>query len=83
MQGMNPADVIRAAPEALLEQNMFYLQLKLILGQRNQEIARLKEVNVNQKKDIDELKSRYETLEKTHQYVLPNISDPSHSKTSF
>ena len=60
-------DVVRGAPEALIEQNAFYLQLKLILGQCNQELVNLKEENISQKREFDDLKARYETLEKTHQ----------------
>ena len=60
-------DVVQGAPEALIEQNAFYLQLKLILGQCNQELVNLKEENVSQKREFDDLKARYETLEKIHQ----------------
>ena len=60
-------DVVRGTPEALIEQNAFYLQLKLILGQCNQELVNLKEENVSQKREFDDLKARYETLEKIHQ----------------
>jgi hypothetical protein len=52
---------------------MFYLQLKLVLGQKNQEITRLKEANVNQKEELDDLKARYETLDNAHKYVVPRI----------
>ena len=60
-------DIIRGAPEALLEQNAFYFQLKVILGQRNEELITLREANVSQKKVFDDLKVRYETLEEAHQ----------------
>ena len=60
-------DMVRGAPEALLEQNAFYFQLKLILGQRNQELIALKEANLSQKREFDDLSARYETLEKAHQ----------------
>ena len=65
----NPADIVRGASEALIEQNAFYLHIKIILGQRNQELAGLKEASVNQKKEFDELKAKYDTLEKVHWYV--------------
>lgn len=71
MQGPSAADIVWGTPEALIEQNAFHLQLKLALGQRTQEIANLKEVNVNQKKEYDELKAKYKTLDKTHRCVVP------------
>ena len=61
------ADIVRGAPEALVKQNTFYLQLKLVMGQQNQEIVALKEVNVSQLRDFNDLKARYETLEQAHQ----------------
>lgn len=60
-------DMVRGAPEALVEQNAFYLHVKMSLGQRTQEIIALKEVNVSLSKDFNDLKVRYETLEKAHQ----------------
>ena len=60
-------DMVRGAPEALVEQNTFYLHVKMSLGQRTQEIIALKEVNVSLSKDFNDLKVRYETLEKAHQ----------------
>ena len=63
------------APESLIEQNAFYLHLKLTLGQRNQEITSLKEVNAMQKKEFDELMAKYETLEKVHKYVTYRLSN--------
>jgi cell division protein FtsL len=62
--------VVRGAPEALIKQNVFHLQLKLQLGQRNQEITTLREASASQKKEFDDLKARYETLEKTHKHVI-------------
>ena len=61
------ADIVRGAPEAIVKQNAFYLQLKLVMGQQNQEIVALKEVNVSQLRDFNDLKARYETLEQAHQ----------------
>ena len=61
------ADIVQGAPEALVEQNAFYLQIKLVMGQQNQEIVALKEVNVSQLRDFNDLKARYETLEQAHQ----------------
>lgn len=66
---------MRGAPESLIEQNAFYLHLKLTLGQRNQEITSLKEVNATQKKEFDELMAKYETLEKAHKYVTYRLSN--------
>ena len=60
-------DIVRGTPEALVEQNAFYLQLKLVMGQQNQEIVALKEVNVSQLRDFNDLKARYKTLEQAHQ----------------
>lgn len=60
-------DIVRGAPEALVEQNAFYHHLKLTLGQCSQELIALKEENVSQRKEFDDLKARYETLEKAHQ----------------
>ena len=60
-------DMVRGAPEALVKQNAFYLHVKMLLGQRTQEIIALKEVNVSLSKDFNDLKVRYETLEKAHQ----------------
>jgi hypothetical protein len=71
MQGTSIADAVRGAPEALIEQNAFHLQLKLTLGQRNQEIANLKEVKINQKREFEDLKVRFKTLDKTHQCIFP------------
>ena len=61
------ADIVRCAPEALVKQNTFYLQLKLLMGQQNQEMVALKEVNISQMRDFNDLKARYKTLEKVHQ----------------
>jgi hypothetical protein len=36
---------VQRAPESLIEQNTFHMQLKLTLAQRNQELAALKEIN--------------------------------------
>ena len=33
-------------------------------------LAALREANANQKKEFDELKAKFETLEKTHRYVV-------------
>ena len=60
-------DMVRGAPEALVEQNAFYLHVKMSLGQRTQEIIALKEVNISLSKGFNDLKVRYETLEKAHQ----------------
>ena len=60
-------DMVRGVPEALVEQNVFYLHVKMSLGQQTQEIITLKEVNVSLSKDFNDLKVRYETLKKAHQ----------------
>jgi hypothetical protein len=70
LQGPSPAEVVWGAPAALIEQNVFHLQLKLQLGQRNQEITTLREASASQKKEFNDLKARYETLEKMHKYVI-------------
>lgn len=68
------AEVVRYAPGELIEKNAFHVELKLTLGQRDQEIIALKEANVAQKKEFDDLKARYETLDGMHRYVEQNIS---------
>lgn len=73
MQGPSTADIIQGAPEVLIEQNSFYLHIKLKLGQCDQEISTLREANLNPKKEFDDLKARYETLEKLHKYVLHRL----------
>jgi hypothetical protein len=60
-------DIVRGAPEALVEQNAFYLHLKMTLAQRDQELTALKEVSVGQKRELDILKAKYDTLEQSHQ----------------
>ena len=60
-------DIVRGAPEALVEQNVFYLHLKMTLAQRDQELTTLKEVSVGQKRELDILKAKYDTLEQSHQ----------------
>jgi hypothetical protein len=64
--GPSAADVVPGAPESLIEQNVFHMQLKLTLAQRNQELAALKEINGSQKKEFDKLTAKFETLEKTY-----------------
>jgi hypothetical protein len=71
VQGPSAVELVRGAPEALIEQNVFHLQLKLQLGQKDQEISVLRESSTSQKKEFDDLKARYETLDKTHRYVVP------------
>ncbi|KAF8267861.1 hypothetical protein EI94DRAFT_1700712 [Lactarius quietus] len=38
----------------------------------------MKETNVNQKKEFDELKARFETLEKTHQLIVESFASEYH-----
>lgn len=66
--------MVRGAPEALIEQNAFHLHLKLTLGARDQEISALKDASTTQKKEFDDLKARFETLNNVHQYVEPSSS---------
>ncbi|KAF8263109.1 hypothetical protein EI94DRAFT_1807771 [Lactarius quietus] len=67
------------APEALIEQNAFYLQLKLTLGQCNQEIATIKAASVSQKKEFEDLKARYETLDKSHTTMIKEFAQEYHT----
>jgi hypothetical protein len=71
VQGPSAVELVQGAPEALIEQNAFHLQLKLQLGQKDQEISVLRESSTSQKKEFNDLKARYETLDKTHRYVVP------------
>jgi hypothetical protein len=61
------------APESIIEQNAFYARLKFALGQKNLEVAKLKELIATQKKEFDEMKVRYETVAETHRQVKPVI----------
>jgi hypothetical protein len=57
---------VQGAPESLIEQIAFHMQLKLTLAQWNQELATLKEINGSQKKEFNELTAKFENLEKTY-----------------
>ena len=60
-------DIVQGAPEALVKQNVFYLHLKMTLAQHDQELTTLKEVSIGQKRELDILKVKYDTLEQSHQ----------------
>ncbi|KAF8259730.1 hypothetical protein EI94DRAFT_1834286 [Lactarius quietus] len=77
--GGNIAEVVRGTPEALIEQNTFHLQLKITLGQCNQEIAVLKEACVSHKREFDDLKARYETLDKSHTMMIKEFAQEYHT----
>ncbi|KAN0128111.1 hypothetical protein V8E53_014092 [Lactarius tabidus] len=78
-KGQSAADLIWGTPEAFIEQNTFYLQLKLVLGQRNQEVAGLKEASINQRKELDDLKARYKTLDKVHKMAIAVFAEEYHA----
>ncbi|KAF8261291.1 hypothetical protein EI94DRAFT_1705640 [Lactarius quietus] len=66
--GQSITEVVQGTPEALIEQNAFYLQLKLTLGQCNQEIATIKAASVSQKKEFEDLKARTMIKEFAQEY---------------
>ncbi|KAH9174183.1 hypothetical protein EDB89DRAFT_1904676 [Lactarius sanguifluus] len=72
------AEVVRYAPGELIEKNAFHLELKLTLGQRDQEIVALNEANIAQKKEFDDLKARYETLDGMHQMTMEQFASEYH-----
>ncbi|KAH9013179.1 hypothetical protein EDB83DRAFT_2321798 [Lactarius deliciosus] len=74
----NIAEVVRYAPGELIEKNAFHLELKLTLGQRDQEIAALKEANIAQKAEFDDLKARYETLDGMHRMTIKQFASEYH-----
>ncbi|KAI9430225.1 hypothetical protein H4582DRAFT_2064038 [Lactarius indigo] len=72
------AEVVRYAPGELIEKNAFYLELKLTMGQRDQEIIALKEANIAQEKEFDDLKARYETLDRMHRMTIEQFASEYH-----
>ncbi|KAH9066076.1 hypothetical protein EDB83DRAFT_2315083 [Lactarius deliciosus] len=74
----NMAEVVQYAPGELIEKNAFHLELKLTLGQRDQEIAALKEANIAQKAEFDDLKARYETLDGMHRMTIEQFASEYH-----
>ncbi|KAH9161262.1 hypothetical protein EDB89DRAFT_2080764 [Lactarius sanguifluus] len=72
------AEVVRYAPGELIEKNAFHLELKLTLGQRDQEIVALNEANIAQKKEFDNLKARYETLDGMHRMTMEQFASEYH-----
>ncbi|KAH9176260.1 hypothetical protein EDB89DRAFT_1903094 [Lactarius sanguifluus] len=74
----NMAEVVRYAPGELIEKNAFHLELKLTLGQRDQEIVALNEANIAQKKEFDDLKARYETLDGMHRMTMEQFASEYH-----
>ncbi|KAH9167197.1 hypothetical protein EDB89DRAFT_1910207 [Lactarius sanguifluus] len=74
----NMAEVVRYVPGELIEKNAFHLELKLTLGQRDQEIVALNEANIAQKKEFDDLKARYETLDGMHRMTMEQFASEYH-----
>ncbi|KAH9014945.1 hypothetical protein EDB85DRAFT_1898963 [Lactarius pseudohatsudake] len=74
----NMAEVVRYAPGELIEKNAFHLELKLTLAQRDQEMASLNEAIIAQKKEFDDLKARYETLDGMHRMTIEQFASEYH-----
>jgi hypothetical protein len=64
-------EIVCGAPKALVEQNTFYLHLKMALGQKNQELLMLREASNSLKKELNKIKARNKTLEK---YMVKRVS---------
>ncbi|KAH8996456.1 hypothetical protein EDB86DRAFT_2829125 [Lactarius hatsudake] len=79
VQSSNMAEVVRYAPGELIEKNAFHLELKLTLAQQDQEIASLNEAIIAQKKDFDDLKARYETLDGMHRMTMEQFASEYHA----
>jgi predicted DNA-binding ribbon-helix-helix protein len=58
--------VIASASERLLEENAFYMRLKLIAGERMAELNRLQGKIATQRQELEALKIRCDTYQCVH-----------------
>lgn len=80
-QDVDISDVVASASERLLEENAFYMRLKLIVRERMAELNELQETVANQRKEIEALKIRCDTYRCVHpdticDFSLIDVIDP-------